>query len=93
MLSRSEGNCGLRPAVSAGHMPVGSDRSLLSLRTAARTILGNVGEPSRLKEFLLFYREYKDCLAASAFHFDVLELLRNDHTAYPILNSGGMTAV
>ena len=62
-------------------MPVGFDRSLPSLRTAGRTILGNAGEPFRLKEFLLFYREDKDCFTASAFHFDVLELFRDDHKA------------
>jgi len=43
-------------------------------------MLGNVGEPFRLIEFLLFNREDKDCFTDSAFHFDVLELLRNDHT-------------
>jgi len=67
-------------AVSASHMPVGSDCSLLSLRPAPRAKLGNVGETFRLKEFLLFYREDKDCFTDSAFHFNVLELLRNDHT-------------
>jgi len=61
-------------------MPVGSDCSLLSLRPAPRAKLGNVGELSRLKEVMLFYREYKDCFTASAFHFDVLELFRDDHT-------------
>jgi hypothetical protein len=70
-------------------MPVSSDRSLLSLRTTARTTLGNVDESLRLKELLLFYREYKDRSTASAIHFDVLELLRNDHNSHIRSTLGG----
>ena len=52
---------------------------MLLSRSAAGTAFGDVGEPSRSEQFLLLNRENKRCSALSALHFDVLELLRDNH--------------